>query len=151
MNNLYDFTLEGTPAISDANMGAWMEYLYQNQAKPTSATGVPVTLSAIDPNGNIVNIGTTTSDINGNYGLVFKPEVPGTYQIWATFAGSNAYGSSDATTYLSIGEAAPTSSPAPTPAPASLADQYLLPATAGIIVAIAIATIVIVLALRKRP
>jgi len=32
-----------------------------------------------------------------------------------------------------------------------VADMYLIPATVGIIVAIAIATIVIVLALRKRP
>jgi outer membrane protein assembly factor BamB len=150
-NDKVDMVLKGTPAISDADMGRWMEYLFMNQAKPTSATGVPVSLDAIDPNGNYVHIGDVTSDINGNYGLEFTPEVPGTYQIWATFAGSKAYGSSDATTYLSIGQAAPTSSPAPTQAPASLADQYLLPATAGIIVAIAIATIVIVLALRKRP
>ena len=51
---------------------AWMEYLYENQAKPTNATGVPVSLSAIDPNGNLVTIGTTTSDINGNYGLALQ-------------------------------------------------------------------------------
>ena len=150
MNNLYDFTLEGTPAISDDSMDAWMEYLYQNQAKPTNAFGVDVSLSAIDPNGNMVNIGTTTSDVNGNYGLVFKPDVPGTYQILASFAGSKAYGASQSSTYLTVGDG-PTVTPGPTATPDSVADMYLIPATVGIIVAIAIATIVIVLALRKRP
>jgi hypothetical protein len=150
MNNLYDFTLEGTPAISDDSMDAWMEYLYQNQAKPTNAFGVDVSLSAIDPNGNIVTIGTTTSDVNGNYGVVFKPEVPGTYQILASFAGSKAYGASQSSTYLTVGDG-PTVTPGPTATPDSVADMYLIPATVGIIVAIAIATIVIVLALRKRP
>jgi len=149
-NYNFDFTLQGTPAISDASMGRWMEYLYENQAKPTNATGVPVTLTAIDPNGNIINVGTTTSDINGNYGVVFKPDVPGTYQILASFAGSKAYGPSQDSTYLAVG-VGPTTTPAPTAAPSSVADMYLIPATIGIIVAIAIATIVIVLALRKRP
>ncbi len=146
-----DFALKGTPAISDASMGRWMEYLYEDQAKPTNATGVPVTLTAIDPNGNIINVGTTTSDINGNYGVVFKPDVPGTYQILASFAGSNAYSPSQASTYLAVGQAPATATPQPTAAPQSIADMYLIPATIGIIVAIAIATIVIVLALRKRP
>jgi outer membrane protein assembly factor BamB len=150
-NDKVDMVLKGTPAISDSDMGRWMEYLFMDQAKPSSAKGVPVSLDTIDPNGNFVHIGDVTSDINGNYGLKFTPEVSGNYQIIATFAGSKAYGGSTATTYLSIDQAAPTSSPAPTPAPESVADQYLLPATAGIIVAIAIATIVIVLALRKRP
>ncbi len=149
-NYNFDFTLQGTPAISDASMGRWMEYLYENQAKPTNATGVDVSLTAIDPNGNIVNVGTTTSDINGNYGIVFKPDVPGTYQILASFAGSKAYGPSQSSTYLAVGEGQ-TTTPAPTAAPESVADMYLIPATIGIIVAIAIATIVIVLALRKRP
>jgi hypothetical protein len=151
MNNLIDFTLEGTPAISDADMGAWMEYLFEGQVKPTDATGVPVSLSAIDPNGNLVTIGTTTSDINGNYGLVYKPDVPGTYQIIASFAGSKAYGPSQSTTYLSVGEG-PVVTPGPTATPESAADMYIIPATVGIIIAIAVATIVIVvLTLRKRP
>jgi hypothetical protein len=149
-NYNFDFTLQGTPAISDASMGRWMEYMFENQAKPTNATGVPVALSAIDPNGNIVPIGTTTSDVNGNYGLLFKPDVPGTYQILASFAGSKAYSPSQSTTYLAVVEG-PTVTPGPTATPASVADMYLIPATIGIIVAIAIATIVIVLALRKRP
>ena len=84
--------------------------------KPTNAYGVDVSLVAIDPNGNYITIGTTTSDSNGNYGIVYTPEVPGSYQIIATFAGSNSYGPSSATTYLAVGDAAAT--PAPTAAPA---------------------------------
>jgi hypothetical protein len=128
-----------------------MEYKYMQQIKPTTATGVPVSLDTVDPNGNFIHIGDVTSDMNGNFGLKFTPEVPGNYQIIATFAGSKAYGSSTATTYLAMGNAPPTSTPEPTAEPLSMADMYILPATVGIIVAIAIATIVIVLALRKRP
>jgi len=148
-NDQIDFVLKGTPAISDADMGRWMEYLFMDQAKP-NATGVPVSLDTIDPNGNFIHIGDVTSDMYGNYGLPYAPDVPGTYQIIATFAGSKSYGSSIATTYLSIGEPTPTAV-APTPPPASTADTYLLPSTIGIIVAIAVATVVIVMALRKRP
>ncbi len=82
-----DFTLQGTPAISDASMSAWMEYKYEDQAFPTNATGVPVSLDAIDPNGNYIHIGDVTSNDAGTYGLSFTPQVPGTYQIVATFAG----------------------------------------------------------------
>jgi hypothetical protein len=123
---------------------------YMDQAKP-DAKGVPVSLDTIDPNGNYYHIGDVTSDINGKYGIKFTPEVPGTYKIIATFAGSRSYGGSSATTYLSIDEA-PTITAAPTPeAATSVADQLILPATIGIIIAIAVATVVIVLALRKRP
>jgi len=93
-----DFSLKGTPAISDASMQAWMEYMFMQQAKPTNAFGVDVSLSAIDPNGNLVPIGTTTSDMNGNYAIAYNPEVPGTYQIIANFQGTKAYGPSSATT-----------------------------------------------------
>ena len=74
MNNLYDFTLEGTPAISDESMGPWMEYLYENQAKPTNATGVPVELTAIDPNGNYIQIGSVTSDLTGDTDATGNPK-----------------------------------------------------------------------------
>ncbi|MCW3995934.1 MAG: PQQ-binding-like beta-propeller repeat protein [Candidatus Bathyarchaeota archaeon] len=148
-NDKMDMVLKGTPAICDEDMGRWMEYLFMQQAKP-DAKGVDVELHAIDPNGNYIPIGTTTSDINGNYGIMFTPEVPGTYQIIAQFKGSKAYGSSQASTYLAVGNA-PETPPTATPTPQSIADMYLVPATIGIIVAIAVATVVIVLAVRKRP
>ena len=94
INDALQIPLKGTPAISDADMTAWMEYLFMQQAKPTNAIGVDVSLSAIDPNGNSIPIGTTTSDMNGNYAIAFDPGVPGTYQIIANFAGTKAYGPS---------------------------------------------------------
>lgn len=81
----------GTPAIADKYMQQWMEYLYMQQAIPTSATGVPVHLTAIDPNGNLQDIGTTTTDISGNYALMWTPPVEGKYMVTASFAGTYSY------------------------------------------------------------
>ena len=44
-----------------------MEYLYEQQGMPTNATGVEVSLDTIDPNGNLVHIGTVISDSNGMF------------------------------------------------------------------------------------
>ena len=41
-----DFSLKGTPAISDADQEAWMEHLFQGNTKPANAKGVPVTLDS---------------------------------------------------------------------------------------------------------
>jgi len=111
-NGGLDFTLKGTPAISDEDMSDWMQYLFQQRPCPGNAKGVEVTLDALDPNNNFVHIGTATSDITGNFGYAFTPEVPGTYQIIATFAGSESYGSSFAQTYIQV-DAAPEASPPP--------------------------------------
>lgn len=105
---------KGTPAISDADQQAWMEYLYQQQAMPTSATGVPVQITAIGPNNETINIGTAITDIGGSFGIMWTPPEEGTYQITATFAGSKSYGSSYATTYIGVGPEETPSSPKPT-------------------------------------
>jgi outer membrane protein assembly factor BamB len=139
----------GVPAVSDESMSAWMEYVYQQQPKPTNATGVKVTVSVLDPNNNVYDVGTTTSDDSGFFKLTFTPPVPGQYTIIATFAGSESYYSSTAETAISISEA-PAATSAPTSPPASMADLYLLPGIAGIIIAIAIVGALILLALRKR-
>ena len=148
-NDQLDFTLKGTPAISDEDMAAWMEYMFQQQEFPADAKGVEVVLTVVDPNNNVYEIGRTTSDVTGTYGFVFEPLVPGTYQITAAFEGSRSYGSSFATTYLTV-EEAPAATPAPTPPPASVADTYFVPATAGIIVAIIAVGLLLFLLLRKR-
>ena len=145
-----DFSLKGTPAIGDASMDAWMEYMFHDRPKPTNATGVPISLTTIDPNGNIVDVGTVTSDSNGNFGMKYTPQVPGTYQIIATFSGSNAYGPSSASTYLAVNDA-PASTPTATPLGQSTADQYFVPAIAGLFVLIIIVAIVLaLLMLRKK-
>jgi hypothetical protein len=150
-NGLLDFSLKSTPAISDASMSAWMEYKFMQQAMPTNATGVQVSLTAIDPNGNTIPIGTITSDTSGNYAIPYNPEVPGTYQVIASFAGSKAYGPSYSTTYINVGNEQSTSTPIPTPLQESVADTYFVPATVAIIIAIIIVGLANILILRKRP
>ena len=119
--------------------------------KPTNATGVPVTLSYVDPNNNYNVIGTTTSDANGQYTYTFKPNIPGTYQIVATFAGSESYFTSTAQTHMNFLSPAPTTT-SPTPQPASMADTYFLPMSIITIVAIiVIGALLVALMLRKRP
>ena len=150
ITNELQFSLKGTPAISDEDQAAWMEYLYMQQAYPEDAKGVEVVLETLDPNGNFYEIGRTTSDVNGNFGLKFTPEVPGDYQIIARFEGSAAYGPSSATTYISIDEA-PQATPTPTPpSQPSMADIYIVPGIVGIIIAIVVVGLVLVLMLRKR-
>ena len=109
-----------------------------------------MTLDTIDPNGNLVHIGDVTSDSTGAYGLVWKPEVPGTYQIIATFKGSGAYSGSSAQTYMGVGEATPTASPAPAQTQPPT-EMYFALSTAAIIIAIAIVGAVVIVMLRKRP
>jgi hypothetical protein len=142
----------GTPAISDTYMSSWMAYLYQQQPEPMDATGVPVTLTYIDPNNNTYTMGQTTSDITGQFTYNFTPTVTGTYTIIATFAGSNSYYGSTAETHLYIGRAETTSIITPTPTPTSVANAYFVPAIAGIFVLMIIGFAVLaILALRKKP
>jgi outer membrane protein assembly factor BamB len=117
-----------TPAISDESMSAWMEYLHMQKPIPGNATGVPLTLTAIDPNGNSQTIGTVTSDIGGSYGIEWTPPVEGKYSIMATFAGTESYGSSYATTYLSVSAPAATPAPVATPTPTPVATPTPTPA-----------------------
>ena len=93
--------------------------------KPNNAIGVPVTLVAVDSSGGVTEIGTVTSDMYGNFGLAWTPSSKGTYQIIANFAGTNSYGSSSASTYLTVNAAAP----APTTTPTNTPTQTLAPTT----------------------
>ena len=143
---------QGTPAISDQWMTPWMEYLYMDQPYPSQATGVPVSIDAVDPNGNFVHLGTATSDISGTFGFTWTPpDVPGKYTIIASFSADNSYYGSSGESYAYV--ASPATGPAsPTPTPTSVADMYFVPAIAGIIVVIIIGFIVLaLLMLRKRP
>jgi hypothetical protein len=139
---------KGTPAIADASMSPWMEYLYMQQPMPTNATGVEVTLDAIDPNNNFVHIGTATSDTSGTFGYAWTPpDVPGKYTIIATFAGSESYYASHAETYAVVSEAPPATPPPAYPQPI---DNTWTIVGVGIAMIIAVA-IVGILMLRKRP
>ncbi len=129
---------KGTPAISDADMTQWMEYLYEQQPMPDHAAGVQVTLTAIDSNHNTSNIGTTTSDNAGLFHIAWTPPATGEYTIIASFGGSNSYFASSAETGLAV--AASTSSSTSSSAPL---DLYIIVATIVIIIAIAIAVVVL--------
>jgi hypothetical protein len=149
-NLLLEFSLKDTPAVSDESMQSWMEYMFMQQSKPTDATGVPVSIDTIDPNGNYQHIADVTSDATGQYAYAFKPEVPGTYQIIATFAGTISYYGSSGQTYLAVGEPEATAAPYPeTVLPPT--ETYFAISTAAIIAAIAIVGAIIVLVLKKRP
>jgi hypothetical protein len=131
----------GVPAVSDESQGAWMEYVYMQKPRPANATGVPVTLDAIDPNGNFIHIGDATSDTSSLFSFAWcPPDVPGKYTVIATFAGSESYWPSYAETAMVVQEAPP-----PTPAPEKLVlpptETYILYATIAIIIAIALAAI----------
>jgi hypothetical protein len=139
----------GLPCVSDESMTPFMEAVYEQQPMPANLTGVPVTFYVVDSNDNYRSIGTTTTDAAGTYGFTWTPDIPGNFKVLAVFAGSNSYYGSSAETYLYASEA-PGATPQPTQQPTSIADQYLLPATGGIIAAIVIVGAAILLMLRKK-
>jgi hypothetical protein len=139
----------GVPAVSDESISAWMEYVYMQFARPTNATGVEVVIEVLDPNGNSYEVGRTTSDDSGFFSCEFTPLVAGKYTVIASFDGSKAYYGSFSKTAITV-EEAPQATPEPTPTSASMADLYLVPGIAGIIVAIAVVGAVLILMLRKR-
>jgi hypothetical protein len=104
------------PLVSDTDQGTWMNYIYQQQAMPTHANGVTVRLYTIDSNHNQIDIGTTTSDLNGFYKFMWTPPNEGTYTIYASFDGSNSYYPSVAETGIGVA-AAPSASVHPTTTP----------------------------------
>jgi hypothetical protein len=141
----------GVPAMSDASMEAWMEYVYMQKPKPTNATGVPVTIDVMDSNGNYRNIGTATSDSSGMFTFSYKPDIAGNYKVVATFAGSESYWPTTSETSFVVdpAPAAPTTEPVQTQADNT--GTYVTYAAISIIIAIAVAAALIVLLLRKRP
>ena len=139
----------GVPAVSDASQAAWMEYIYMQKPRPTNTTGVQVTLSVLDSNGNYRTIGTATTN-DGYFSYNWVPDIPGQYTVYASFAGTESYWQSHAITSFAIDPAAPTASPYPvTVLPPT--ETYFAIATIAIIAAIAAAAVVIVIVLRKRP
>lgn len=140
----------GVPAVSDESETAWMEYVYQQQSRPTDVTGVPVTLSVVDANGNYRIIGNTTSTADGFFTYNWKPDIEGQYTVYASFAGSESYYPSNAVTSFAVDPAPATPTSAP-PVAQQPIEMYLIGATAAIIVAIAIVGAVILLVIRKRP
>jgi hypothetical protein len=141
----------GVPAVSDASMSDWMLYVFKDFSRPSDATGVPVTLSVVDSNGNYREIGTTASTADGFFSFNWKPDIGGQYQVYASFGGSAAYYPSHAVTSFAVDPSHPTEAPAATQTQ-SAADMYFVPAIAGLFVLVIIVAIVLaLLMLRKHP
>jgi hypothetical protein len=77
------------------------------------------------------------------------PDVTGSYTIMASFAGSESYFSSQASTYAVVSPA--TAVHEATPAPASMTDTYVLGIGTAAIIAIIVIGLIIILMLRKQP
>jgi hypothetical protein len=140
---------KGVPAVSDESMTDWMGYIYQQKPCPTDTTGVEVTISVLDSNGNYRDIGTATTDANGFYSFEWVPDIPGKFTVYATFAGSQGYWPSSDVTAFTVMEA-PEATPPPTPEPAPMTDTYVLGFGIAMIIAIAVIGAVLILMLRKR-
>jgi hypothetical protein len=140
---------QGVPAVSDAAQAQWMEYVYMQKGRPTNTTGVPITLSVVDANGNFREIGQTTSN-DGFFAFNRKPDIAGAYTVYASFTGSESYYPTHAVTAFSVDPAHPTEAPTATPNNNSPADLYFVPAIAGLFVAIIVVGLLIILVLRKR-
>lgn len=144
-----------TPCVSKGSMALQMEYIHKQMPIAgiwgnETIVGVPVTLTALDSNGNVISIGTaTTNGYYGTYSLEWTPPHEGVYQIMASFAGDDSYGSSQAATGLAV-NAAPVVTPTPTQTPTANPPYEMYTLGTGIAVIIAIA-IVGLLILRKRP
>ena len=136
----------GVAAISDEDMGPWMEYLYMQKPMP-AAKGVEVVLEVLDSNGNFYEIGRTTSNADGNYGFKWQPEIPGEYMVIASFLGSESYWGSHDSTYIGVLEASqPIPPPEATPGPQT--ETYLI--VGSTIAILAGLAIVVFLIIRKK-
>ncbi len=115
----------GVPAVSDADMGKWMQYVYMQKPRPTNVTGVKVVLTITGPDGT--NYGAeATSDDEGNFATTWFAPTAGTYKVTANFQGTESYYPSSAGTYFAavaaispapVQTAAPTQQPTTTPPP----------------------------------
>ena len=141
----------GTPCVSKESMTAWMEYLHMQTQIPMDVVGVPVSIDAVDPNGNSIHIATVTTDMSGTFGYAWTPEIAGEYKITATFAGDDSYGSSWAQTYATVAEA-PQASPTPSAISFDAINNTVTTTIVGGVVAIIIAIALVgLLILKKRP
>ncbi len=161
--------LKDTPCIADVSMAEWMAYKFLQHPYPTNATGVPVTLTATDPDGSTTTIvDGLISDTSGNFGYKWTPPAEGLWAITAVFKGTDSYGSSFDTTYAGVDVApsphpvitptptvAPTAPPTATPSPSQAPAPTEAPNTAvyigiaAVIVLAVIATIAVILRRRK--
>lgn len=106
-----------TPCVSKESMSTQMEYLHMQHPidgynHNITMTGVPVYLTAIDSTGQVIDIGSaTTNPYYGTFEMAWTPSAEGLYKIIASFAGDDSYGSSGAATAVSVGPAVANTQP----------------------------------------
>ena len=132
----------GVPAVSDASQSEWMLYVYKQFSQPMNTVGVPVSIDAVDPNGNYIHLGDTTSDANGQFYYTYTPSVAGQYTVYATFAGSAAYFGSFAQNAMTVA-AAPQATATPTPVANTPYEMYTIGMGIAIIAVVAIVGLLI--------
>ena len=146
----------GTPCVSQKSMEQQMEYLHLQMPigglfNNETITGVPVALTAIGSDGTAIDIGTaTTNGYSGAFNHAWTPPAEGSYEIIASFAGDESYGSSMSTTAISVG---PAPEPIQFPEQATPPDYTMTIVSAGIAIIVAVAIVGLLLAvliLRKR-
>lgn len=140
----------GVPVASDSSMSNWMGYVYQQKPCPTNFTGVPVQLFVLDSNGNYRSIGTATTDINGQFSFTWKPDIPGDFKVYASFAGTMGYWPSSAETTFNMMQVAATPTATSSTQVPSNTDTYVLGIGIAIIVILVIIGAAIMMMLRKR-
>jgi len=143
-----------TPAVSDADMSEWMDYLHMQNAAllndPPIPDGVTVSISAVDSSGGFTDLGTTTSNYAGQFAISWTPPSEGIYQIFASFAGSDSYYGSYEGTALSVGPATQTPTNGGTQTEPVDNTMLLYGILVAVVIAIIIGLIAIALVLRKR-
>jgi len=143
----------GTPCVSKESMATQMEYLHMQTPidgiwHNLTLTGVPVVLTAIGSDGSYIDLGTATTDAYyGTFEKAWTPPTEGTYKIIASFAGDDSYGSSAASTAISVG---PATEPIDIPEQLQPPDYTMTIVGMGIAIMALVAIVGIVL-YRKKP
>ncbi len=148
----------GTPCVSKESMATQMEHIHRQLPidgiwHNVTITGVPITLTAIGSDGSVVDIGTVTTDgYYGTFGKEWTAPKVGTYEIVAAFAGDESYGSSGASTTVSVGAAAEQPNNNNTNTQVTVPDYTMTIIGVGIaiMVVVAIVGLALFLTLRKR-
>ncbi len=149
----------GKACVSDSSMATWMEYLHMQMpidglSHKVIITGVPVSIDAVDPNGNTIHLATVTSDVSGTFAYTWTPSLAGDWRITATFAGSGSYGSSYAEAHANVVNAPTTTVTPTTISSASVTSTdvmtYIVIAAIAIIIAVAIVGALIIRTIARK-
>jgi hypothetical protein len=136
-------------------MTTQMEYLHMQMPiggiwQNETITGVPATLTALDSDGAVIDIGTvTTNGYYGTFSYTWTPPKEGTYEIIASFAGDESYGNSAASTAVSVGPAVAEITIPEQVAPPDYS-TLLYGILSAVVIAIVLAAVAVIVSLRKR-